>query len=103
MSEMPDLLPESKIAEQRKVIKYWINNCHYLETLLNEQKKIIADLQKQVRLFQEHIQEKPAPKNSRCVCCSNFAYIIAKCGHYFCSICTDRSHHIGCVECEKIC
>lgn len=101
MSEMPDLPPESKIAEQRKVIKYWIDNCHYLEMLLNEQKKIIIGLQKQVRLLQEDSKERPAPKNAVCVCCSGIAIIIAKCGHYFCTLCTDRYHQENCIECEK--
>lgn len=100
MNEMPDLPVESKIIEQRKVIKFWIDNCHYLEKLLEEQKKIITGLQKQVKILQDSSQEKPAPNDVVCVCCSGGAILIAKCGHYFCSQCVDRYHHKNFIKCE---
>lgn len=96
-------LNDAQKFEKRDALKFWSDSCHHLEVLLKEQNKIITVLQRQVRLLQDNLEEKPAPRNSRCVCCSNFAYMIAKCGHYFCSICVDRSHHVCCIECEKNC
>lgn len=100
MNEMPDLDPISKSAEQRKAMKFWIDHCHHLEKLLDEQKRIIYTLQNQYKDLVAGKKTK-APKGVNCVCCSSLADSIAECGHYFCSICTDRYHDKQCIECEN--
>ena len=70
MNEMPDLDPVSKSKEQRKAMKFWIDHCHHLEKLLDEQKKIIYTLQKQYRDLVAGKKTR-APKGVFCVCCNS--------------------------------
>lgn len=73
---------------------------HYLEMLLRTQIKIINDLRKQISHMQKDRENIAAPRDAQCSCCSGHAILVAKCGHYFCSLCIDRYHHVDCVSCE---
>jgi hypothetical protein len=99
MNEMPDLPLDKKFDEQRKVIKFWIDRCHYLEKLLDEQKRIIADAGKQIRLLQSDSILGPAPRGSLCSCCDLVATVISVCGHYFCNDCFEKGHSKDCIAC----
>lgn len=86
--------------KKRDILEKLNDQVHHLETLIKTQNSIITDLQRQVKMMRESASNIPAPLKSRCDCCSGIAMIVGKCGHYFCSMCIDRSHHIDCVICE---
>jgi hypothetical protein len=85
---------------RKDIIEKLNQQIHHLETLISTQVKIIIDLQRQVKLMRDDCKNIAAPKNSKCDCCSGIGMIVGKCGHYFCTMCIDRSHHIDCVICE---
>jgi hypothetical protein len=74
---------------------------HHLETLINEQNKLIYLYSKQMEYLKKDKDNLIAPIDAKCVCCTITASHIAKCGHYFCIVCMDRSHDADCIQCEK--
>jgi len=84
----------------KKYLEKINDRVHFLETLIRTQVKIINDLRKQISHMQKNRENIAAPKNSICSCCTLPAVIVGNCGHYFCTLCIERYHHIDCVSCE---
>lgn len=83
-------------------LRSWTDRVHHLETMLNSQKKIIADLQDQLEKIKENKYiQIPNNVSIGCCCCSIIAESIAPCGHAFCTICIDRGHDSECIACEE--
>ena len=50
--EMPDLPPEQKRQEERRVLKFWIDQCHGLEQKVLALKEDVATLESQTLAYQ---------------------------------------------------
>lgn len=101
MNNMPDLPPVEQKNEQRKVLQFWIKHCHYLEKVIEEQKKLCKDMVNKMTLLQENKNFMSAPFDAKCVCCGDQADSVQKCGHYFCLDCATKNHQFQCIRCAE--
>ena len=53
--EMPDLPPQEKREEERKALKFWIEQCHTLEEKLSQVKTEIAQLKSLIKIWMPEV------------------------------------------------